>query len=73
MICDERVSVFLKNAPIFFQPWWLEAMNIAGQTKVDEVSAVIKYARLLVCNDSGQNAHWQCPRHAIGRALWPHR
>lgn len=39
----------------------LEAMNIAGQTKVDEVSAVIKYARLLVCNDSGQmhigNAH----------------
>ena len=61
MICDERVPVFLKNAPIFFQPWWLEAMNIAGQTKVDEVSAVIKYARLLVCNVSGQmhigNAH----------------
>ena len=39
----------------------LQAVNIAGQTSVDEVSAVIKYARLLVCNDSGQmhigNAH----------------
>lgn len=39
----------------------LHAVNIAGQTSVDEVSAVIKYARLLVCNDSGQmhigNAH----------------
>lgn len=39
----------------------LQALNIAGQTTVDEVSAVIKYARLLVCHDSGQmhigNAH----------------
>ena len=39
----------------------LDAMNIAGQTTVDDVSAVIKYARLLVCHDSGQmhigNAH----------------
>ena len=39
----------------------LDAVNIAGQTSVDEVSAVIKYARLLVCHDSGQmhigNAH----------------
>lgn len=39
----------------------LQALNIAGQTSVDEVSAVIKYARLLVCHDSGQmhlaNAH----------------
>ena len=39
----------------------LQGMNIAGQTSVDEVSAVLKYARLLVCHDSGQmhiaNAH----------------
>ena len=39
----------------------LQAANIAGQTSVDEVSAVLKYARLLVCHDSGQmhiaNAH----------------
>ena len=39
----------------------LHAVNIAGQTSVDEVSAVIKYARVLVCHDSGQmhigNAH----------------
>jgi heptosyltransferase-2 len=39
----------------------LQALNIVGQTTVDEVSAIIKYARLLVCHDSGQmhigNAH----------------
>lgn len=39
----------------------LRALNIAGETSVHEVSAVIKYARLLVCHDSGQmhigNAH----------------
>jgi heptosyltransferase II len=45
----------------FLKRHTLEAMNIAGQTTVDEVSAVIRHARLLVCNDSGQmhigNAH----------------
>ena len=39
----------------------LAAVNIAGQTSIDEVSAVLKYAKLIVCNDSGQmhigNAH----------------
>lgn len=45
----------------FLRQQSLRTVNIAGQTTVDEVSAVIKYARLLVCHDSGQmhigNAH----------------
>ena len=45
----------------FLRQHSLSAVNIAGQTTVDEVSAIIKYARLLVCHDSGQmhigNAH----------------
>ncbi len=49
MICDERVSVFLKNAPIFFQPWWLEAVspgswNYAVAFRGQEVAAVLPYA-----------------------------
>lgn len=45
----------------FLRQHALAAVNLAGQTSVDEVSAIIKYARLLVCHDSGQmhigNAH----------------
>ena len=45
----------------FLKRYSLDATNIAGETTVGEVSAVIKYARLLVCNDSGPmhigNAH----------------
>ena len=45
----------------FLREHTLTAVNLAGQTTVDEVSALIKYARLLVCNDSGPmhigNAH----------------
>ena len=45
----------------FLARYSIDAMNIAGQTSVDEVSAVIKYARLVICHDSGQmhigNAH----------------
>ncbi len=45
----------------FLEKNGLDAVNIAGQTTVDEVSAILKYARLIVCHDSGQmhigNAH----------------
>lgn len=45
----------------FLRQHSLTAINLAGQTSVDEVSALIKNARLLVCNDSGPmhigNAH----------------
>jgi lipopolysaccharide heptosyltransferase II len=39
----------------------LEAINLAGRTNIEEVSAIIQHAKLLVCNDSGLmhigNAH----------------
>ena len=39
----------------------IEAVNIAGMTSIEEISTIIKHARLLVCHDSGLmhigNAH----------------
>ena len=39
----------------------LSAANLAGMTSIDEVSTILKFARLAICNDSGQmhiaNAH----------------
>ena len=45
---DPKIDRFLQNAPLFFQPWWLEAVSpdawdYAIAKRGDEIAAVLPY------------------------------